>query len=104
MILFIFQVNDSWKRIADAMGVPIHELKKKKENLLATFRANLKKRKASITSGAGAEDVYRPIWIFYDVMAAFLMDVYESPSIMDSEDKVSKTNTKFLLSYLFQNT
>lgn len=72
------------------MGIPVHELKKKKDNLLATFRTNLKKKYASIRSGAGTEDVYQPIWIFYDVMAGFLEDVYESTSIMNSEEKVSK--------------
>ncbi|CAH0697409.1 unnamed protein product [Spodoptera exigua] len=80
-------INDSWKRIADTMGIPVHELKKKKDNLLSTFRTNLKKRNASIRSGAGTEDVYQPIWIFYDVMAAFLTDVYESTSILNTEEK-----------------
>ncbi|CAK1597955.1 unnamed protein product [Parnassius mnemosyne] len=37
-------INDSWKRIADTMGVPVHELKKKKESLMTCFRNNLKKK------------------------------------------------------------
>ncbi|GBP16143.1 hypothetical protein EVAR_9862_1 [Eumeta japonica] len=64
-------INDSWNRIANTMGVPIHELKKKKDNLLATFRLNLKRIISSMRSGAGAEEVYQPVWIFYDVLAAF---------------------------------
>ncbi|GBP63655.1 hypothetical protein EVAR_47993_1 [Eumeta japonica] len=80
-------INDSWNRIANTMGVPIHELKKKKDNLLATFRLNLKRIISSMRSGAGAEEVYQPVWIFYDVLAAFLTDVYESASVMNSEDK-----------------
>lgn len=96
LLILFFQINDSWKRIADTMGIPVHELKKKKDNLLGTFRTNLKKRNASIRSGAGTEDVYQPIWIFYDVMAAFLTDVYESTSILNSEEKVSKNKTFFI--------
>lgn len=45
-------------------------------------------------SGAGAEEVYQPIWIFYDVMAAFLADGYEWASVMNTEGKVSKKKTK----------
>ncbi|KAG5860774.1 hypothetical protein JTB14_015375 [Gonioctena quinquepunctata] len=60
------KINDSWNRIADTMGVPVPELKKKKDNLLATFRLNLKRKLSSIKSGAGAEEVYQPVWIFYD--------------------------------------
>ncbi|CAB3249487.1 unnamed protein product [Arctia plantaginis] len=37
-------INDSWKRIADTMGVPVHEIKKKKESLMTTFRTNMKKK------------------------------------------------------------
>lgn len=78
------------------MGVPVHETKKKKDNLLATFRQNLKKIKSSNKSGAGTQEVYQPIWIFYDVMAAFLTDVYESASVLNSEGNVSKNNTILL--------
>lgn len=76
------------------MGVPVHELKKKKDNLLATFRLNLKRKISSMKSGAGAEEVYQPVWIFYDMMAAFLTDVYESASVMNTEGKVSKKKIK----------
>ncbi|CAH1969412.1 unnamed protein product [Acanthoscelides obtectus] len=70
------------------MGVPIHELKKKKDNLLGTFRTNLKKKMSSMKSGSGVEDVCQPIWIFYDVMAAFLTDIYESTSLINSEENI----------------
>lgn len=91
----MFQINDSWKRIADAIGVPVHELKKKKDNLLSTFRINLKKHLSSKKSGAGVEEVYQPIWPFYDVMAAFLTDVYLSTSLMNSEENVIKKKLNF---------
>ncbi|KAJ8964277.1 hypothetical protein NQ314_005011 [Rhamnusium bicolor] len=95
-------VNDVWKRIADTMGVPVHELKKKKESLMTSFRANLKKKLLSLKSGAGEEDAYQPIWIFYDVMEVFLRNVYESTSIMNSEENVSKTKQFFNYIYLKQ--
>ncbi|KAJ0171398.1 hypothetical protein K1T71_012948 [Dendrolimus kikuchii] len=57
-------INDSWKRIADTMGVPVHELKKKKEK----------------------EDAFKSIWQFYDAMEVFLKDIYECKSICNSEE------------------
>jgi len=36
---------------------------------MATFRGHLrKKKKASIKSGAGANDIYKPIWFAYEYM------------------------------------
>lgn len=84
MLFFLFQVHDAWVRISNEMEIPIPELKKKKEALMATFRQHLKKRKASISSGCGEEDVYKPIWIFYNVMESFLGDVYECSSKMNT--------------------
>lgn len=71
------------------MGVPPHELKKKKESLMTYFRSNLKKKLSSLRSGSG-EDAYKPIWQFYDAMEVFLRDVYECKSICNSEENVSK--------------
>ncbi|XP_028140087.2 uncharacterized protein LOC114334246 [Diabrotica virgifera virgifera] len=85
-------INDSWKRIADTMGVPILELKRKKENLLSTFRVNLKKKMSSLKSGAGEEEVFQPIWPFYEAMEAFLADVYTSASQINSEENEQSEN------------
>lgn len=73
--LHLLQVNDAWTRIADQMQVPVAELKKKRDTLLAAFRLNHKKVVASLKSGAGENEVYKPIWIFYDVLAAFMTNV-----------------------------
>ncbi|CAG5002272.1 unnamed protein product [Parnassius apollo] len=64
------------------MEISIPDLKRKKEALMATFRQHLKKKKASVSSGCGYEDVYKPIWVFYDVMESFLGDVYECSNKM----------------------
>lgn len=37
----------------------------------STFRGHLRK-KASIKSGAGANDIYKPIWFDYEYMESFL--------------------------------
>lgn len=34
---------------------------------MATFRPFLKKKRASVKSGVGAEDVFHPIWFAYDM-------------------------------------
>lgn len=70
-----FQVNAAWVRIADAMGVPVIEVKKKKETLLASFRLNHKKVLASHKTGAGENEIFKPAWIYYDTLAAFMSDV-----------------------------
>lgn len=84
------KVNDAWKRISDELGIPVDEIKRKKESLMTSFRSNLKKKKDSKRSGAGEDEVYKPIWIFYDVMESFLFDVYECKSIVNTEENVSK--------------
>ncbi|XP_061708343.1 uncharacterized protein LOC133518684 [Cydia pomonella] len=77
------RVYDAWLRIANAMGVSdVVEIKKKKETLLSAFRLNHKKVIASRKSG---KEVFKPIWVFYDALAAFLTDVYERKSTLTSE-------------------
>nr|CAI5817715.1 unnamed protein product [Callosobruchus analis] len=63
-------------------------VKEKKNNLMATFRLNLKNKLAYMKSVAGEDEVYQPIWIFDDVMAAFLKGVYESTSLLNTDTKV----------------
>lgn len=74
------------------MDIAIADLKKKKESLMATFRQHLKKKKASLLSGSGEDEIYKPIWVFYDVMEAFLGNMYECTSRLNTEDNVSTRN------------
>ncbi|CAG4995158.1 unnamed protein product [Parnassius apollo] len=69
------------------MLVPVSEIKRKKETLLAAFRLNHKKVVASLKSGAGEDEVFKPIWVFYDALAAFMIDVYECKSVLVTADK-----------------
>ncbi|GBP75047.1 hypothetical protein EVAR_21812_1 [Eumeta japonica] len=73
-----------WNRISNNMGIPVDDLKKKKETLMTAFRTNLK-RKKSMRSGAGFDDIYTPSWPFFDVMESFLKDVYECKSIINTD-------------------
>ncbi|VVD02401.1 unnamed protein product [Leptidea sinapis] len=65
------KVNDTWTRLSIIMNKSVKELKTKKEILMATFRRHLKKKKDSIRSGAGSDDVYTPVWFAYDLMESF---------------------------------
>ncbi|RVE44688.1 hypothetical protein evm_010646 [Chilo suppressalis] len=85
-------VNDAWKRIEDAMSIPVPELKKKKETLMSAFRLNHKKVITSIKSGAAEEEIFKPIWIYYDALAAFMSDIYECKSILTTENEESSEN------------
>jgi len=73
------------------MNIPIEELKAKKKSLMATFRPLLKKKKASIRSGAGTDDVSQPIWFAYDIMERFLGTNFEVVETINTEDEVSKS-------------
>lgn len=83
-------MSDAWNRISNNMGIPVEDLKKKKETLMTAFRTNLKKKKESIRSGAGLDDIYTPSWPFFEIMESFLRDVYECKSIINTDGGVSK--------------
>ncbi|CAH2088947.1 unnamed protein product [Euphydryas editha] len=69
------------------MNKSVKELKTKKEILMATFRRHLKKKNDSIRSGAGSDDVYKPIWFAYDLMESFLGPVYTCSNNVNSEER-----------------
>lgn len=83
-------MNEAWDRISKELNIPIHELKTKKISLVATFRGHLRKKKASIKSGAGINDVYKPIWFLYELMESFLSDMNECSPTINTELQVSK--------------
>jgi len=86
------QINDAWVRLSRQLECPVTELKKKKDSLMATFRGHLRKKKASIRSGAGVNDIYKPIWFAYEYMESFLSPVYECQSTINTQDTVSFYN------------
>uniref|UniRef100_A0A8D9F6E7 MADF domain-containing protein n=1 Tax=Cacopsylla melanoneura TaxID=428564 RepID=A0A8D9F6E7_9HEMI len=92
------KVHDAWCRISATMGKPVSELKGKKKCLMATFRSLLKKKKASMVPGAGAEDIYEPVWYAYALMESFLGKMYDIDSIedtMNTEDLCEEASSTY---------
>lgn len=87
-------VHDAWLRIKSNLAdgtIPITELKKKKENLMSTYRKVKAKIKESMKTGSGTDSIYKPEWPFYDIMAKFLDNVY----------KPRKTKTTIMVSNFY---
>lgn len=69
-----FKSHDAWMRISTVMEIPADELRKKKDSLMSSYRSYKNKVKKSIQSGAGADDIYQPIWFAYEALDNFLSD------------------------------
>lgn len=80
-------IYDAWKRIESKMGgkYSVAELKKKKESLMASFRACQNKVKESTKSGAGIEEIYKPNWFAYEKMISFLKNNNRPRNTINSE-------------------
>lgn len=71
------RTNEAWCRLSKRFGPSVGDLKRKKDSLMATYRSHLRKKKASIRSGAVGVDVYQPVWFAFDFMENFLSPVYD---------------------------
>lgn len=83
------RTNDAWVRISECIDIPVSELKKKKESLMATFRSHLRRKNAGIKSGVSEDDLHRPVWYAYEFMEEFLAPVYNQKKTVNSQSKVS---------------
>ncbi|GBP42621.1 hypothetical protein EVAR_87172_1 [Eumeta japonica] len=54
---------------------------------MATFRTLLTKKKGSLRSGAGTDEVFQPIWFAFEIMERFLGTIYDVEETMNTEDK-----------------
>ena len=81
------KVADAWNNIKANFSVDcsVVELKKKKDSLMAMFRQLFNKVKASLKSGAGRDEVYKPTWFAYDTMVNFLQPVYSPKDTISTE-------------------
>nr|XP_021187175.2 uncharacterized protein LOC110373991 [Helicoverpa armigera]XP_049692901.1 uncharacterized protein LOC110373513 [Helicoverpa armigera]XP_049695498.1 uncharacterized protein LOC126054322 [Helicoverpa armigera]XP_049701618.1 uncharacterized protein LOC126055626 [Helicoverpa armigera]XP_049701770.1 uncharacterized protein LOC126055649 [Helicoverpa armigera]XP_049704633.1 uncharacterized protein LOC126056258 [Helicoverpa armigera]XP_049705200.1 uncharacterized protein LOC126056410 [Helicoverpa len=79
------KTHDAWMRISTVMEIPIDELKKKKDSLMSSYRSYKGKVKKSVQSGAGADEIYQPIWFAYEAMDAFLGDTLKCKKSMNTE-------------------
>ncbi|GBM23797.1 hypothetical protein AVEN_271150-1 [Araneus ventricosus] len=57
-------VYDAWKRVQSSLSIDfsLKVLKKKKENMMATYRKLAMKVRNSTRTGAGVYQVYKPEW------------------------------------------
>lgn len=92
------RLHDAWVRISDQTGFSVDDLKKKKDSLMATYRGHLRKIKNSLQSGAGCEEVHKPIWFAFDLMNSFLGNLYKCKNTINTENQV---NIFILYTYTF---
>lgn len=83
-------IHDAWRAIQQQLKFKgsISDLKKKKDSLMASFRACHNKVLKSIKSGTGTEDVYKPNWFAYDRMASFLRNTNSPRQTINTEVRV----------------
>lgn len=79
------KTNDAWTKISKELKIPIEELKNKKNSIMATFRGHLRKKKASIRSGAGLNEVYQPIWFLFNQIESFLGTINDCNATINTE-------------------
>lgn len=98
------KVYAAWLRLSEGVQRSVKELKRKKDSLMATFRSQLRKKKASIRSGTSSVDIYKPVWFAYEFMEAFLVPVNENMSTdMSTQDSVSKISRISKIYYTYHN-
>lgn len=81
------KVADAWERLHKSLNFNcnISELKKKKDSLMASFRMLLNKKKKSVKSGMGTEELFKPNWFAYEAMEKFLASVYHCSLTINTE-------------------
>lgn len=79
--------DDAYKEIAALPmfinRVPYEELKKKFNSLIQSYRSYRRKSQKK-RSGSGSSDIYKPTWVFFKEMDAFLKDAYEPKGASDT--------------------
>ncbi|CAD0204943.1 unnamed protein product [Chrysodeixis includens] len=91
-------LHDAWIRINEQTGYTVPKLKKKRDSLMATYRSHLRKIKNSFKSGAGLDEVYKPVWFAFNLMNSFLEQLCECKITRNTESQVFLS---FLLNILF---
>lgn len=83
----------AWVRIKHKLSwsTTVDEMKKKKDSLMAYYRAHLNKIKKSFKSGVGADEIYRTNWFAFTAMDSFLRPIYDCRLTVDIQ-----VNNQFL--------
>ncbi|XP_077297883.1 uncharacterized protein LOC143919440 [Arctopsyche grandis] len=82
--------HNAWIRLSDALQVPVTELKKKKDSIMATYRSHLRKKK-SLT-----DEDYKPVWFAYEAMDAFLGQIVNTQHTIESAKNHSEVNHEII--------
>lgn len=82
-------INNAWERIQQGFSVamPVSELKKKKDSVMASFRYQMRRKKEAMSMG---EHMFKPTWFAFSFMYGFLGQIYENEVAgASAEDLVS---------------
>jgi hypothetical protein len=94
------KVNDAWMRIKRALSVEVSAAEiKKRDSLMASFRHHLRRKKASMKSGASSDEVYKPTWCAYEVMEGFLGSLYDCDPTYNTQNSVSNLMKYYLFHF-----
>uniref|UniRef100_A0A0A9ZI48 Calmodulin-binding transcription activator 3 n=1 Tax=Lygus hesperus TaxID=30085 RepID=A0A0A9ZI48_LYGHE len=83
-------IHDGWKRIQSKLGnnCSVSDLKRKRENLMATYRKCVKK----VETSCGTNERYKPEWFAFETMESFLHTIYIPKSKIQGEYVMSQMN------------
>ena len=81
--------NNAWHRIQENfdVAIPMSEIKKKKDSLMASFRYQMRRRKEAVAAG---ETPIKISWFAFDFMYGFLGQIYENETVEDSVSIIIK--------------
>ena len=77
-------------------SIPIVELKKKKESLMASYRPLQKKELESEGTGSSTDDIFKPSWYAFEAIDRFMRAKGEKSPTVNSEVSIS-----YLIQLLF---
>ncbi|KAH9642493.1 hypothetical protein HF086_007625 [Spodoptera exigua] len=86
---------DAWIRLAELTGRPVKEIKIKRD-IDDYFSQALEKKRESMRSGAGAEEIYNPTWYAYETMESFLLpqsEQIEEDTYQTEDDPLIRVST-----------
>lgn len=92
------KLNDAWVELQKKFdnSIPIVELKKKKESLMASYRSLRKEVLESEGTGSSTDDIFKPSWYAFEAIDRFMRAKGEKSPTVNSEVSIS-----YLIQLLF---
>ncbi|XP_043269097.1 uncharacterized protein [Venturia canescens] len=81
--------TEAWNRLAKMMEMPVPELRRKKDSLMASFRQHARRKQKSLVSGGPATKIYQPSWFAYQAMEDFLFAIYKCEGLGSADDETT---------------